>query len=332
MDGNSSLYDRLIGKSRPVWVSILIAAPLFLIAYITGVTQTGLPEFFTEGVWRGLFLPPTIFLYTLILSPILTQMERKLDREFRPLLAIDDVRYQELVAETAYIPIRKEIAVFAMGAVAGMIIGVLDPELTLTWYSIIPIIMTSFVFGLLAWVLYVTAAVGKPIKAFLDQPLRINLFDITPFEAIGKRSLIEALAFLGGVVLSLIFVLSQSNILLGASFWLVYIPLTLAPLAIFFFNMNPTHQVLAAEKEKQLSVVRAGLNTHSKQLLKTADGVADPSEAIALVSGLINYEQRLAATRTWPYNTGMLRTLFLSIVIPGIITGLLRIFLESLFR
>jgi hypothetical protein len=109
MDGNYSLYDRLIGQSRPVWVSILIAAPLFLIAYITGVTQTGLPEFFTEGVWRGLFLPPTIFLYILIVSPILTQMERKLDREFRPLLAIDDVRYQELVAETAYIPIRKEM-------------------------------------------------------------------------------------------------------------------------------------------------------------------------------------------------------------------------------
>jgi hypothetical protein len=152
-----------------------------------------------------------------------------------------------------------------------MLIGVIDPELTLTWYSIFPIIMTSFVFGLLAWVLYVTAAVGKLIKAFLDQPLRINLFDITPFEAIGKRSLIEALAFLGGVVLSLIFVLSQSNILLGASFWLVYIPLTLAPLAIFFFNMNPTHQVLAAEKEKQLVVVRARLNAHSKQLMKTAD-------------------------------------------------------------
>jgi hypothetical protein len=329
MDGNYSLYDRLIGQSRPVWISILIAAPLFLIAYIIGVTQTSLPEFFTEGVWRGLFLPPTIFLYILIVSPILTQMERKLDREFRPLLAIDDIRYQELVAEAAYIPVRKEIAAFAFGAIAGILIGVSDPDLTATWYSIFPIIMTSFVFGLLAWVLYVTAAVGKLIKAFLDQPLKINLFDITPFEAIGKRSLIEALAFLGGVVLSLIFVLSQSNILLGASFWLAYIPLTLAPLAIFFFNMNPTHQVLAAEKEKQLVVVRARLNALSKQLMKTGDHAEDPSEAVAL-SGLINFEQRLAATRTWPYNTGMLRTLFLSIIIPGIITALLRIFLESL--
>jgi hypothetical protein len=332
MEGNYSLYDRLIGHSRPIWVSILIAAPLFIIAFITGVTQTGLPEFFTDGVWRGLFLPPTIFLYILIVSPILTRMERKLDREFRPLLAIDEVRYQELVAETAHIPIRKEITAFTVGAVAGMLIGVIDPELTLTWYSIFPIIMTSFVFGLLAWVLYVTASVGKLIKAFLDQPLRINLFDITPFEAIGKRSLIEALAFLGGVVLSLIFVLSQSNILLGASFWLVYIPLTLAPLAIFFFNMNPTHQVLAAEKEKQLVVVRARLNAHSRELMKTADPAADPYETVPLLNGLINFEQRLAATRTWPYNTGMLRTLFLSIVIPGIITGLLRIFLESLFR
>jgi hypothetical protein len=37
-----------------------------------------------------------------------------------------------------------------------------------------------------------------------------------------------------------------------------------------------------------------------------------------VANALLAYEQRLADARTWPYNTAMLRTLFLSVLVPGI--------------
>lgn len=37
----------------------------------------------------------------------------------------------------------------------------------------------------------------------------------------------------------------------------------------------------------------------------------------AEISALAVYEQRLQATRTWPYDTAMLRTLFFSLIIPA---------------
>jgi hypothetical protein len=60
-------------------------------------------------------------------------------------------------------------------------------------------------------------------------------------------------------------------------FWLIYVPIALVPIAIFFFSMLPTHNVLTNAKASDLKVVR-----------------------------------------TWPYNTTMLRTLFVSVMIPTV--------------
>jgi hypothetical protein len=42
----------------------------------------------------------------------------------------------------------------------------------------------------------------------------------------------------------------------------------------------------------------------------------DPGQVAAEFNALAAYEQRLAGTRTWPYNTSMLRTLFVSFLVP----------------
>ena len=51
---------------------------------------------------------------------------------------------------------------------------------------------------------------------------------------------------------------------------------------------------------------------------------------VAEANLLMAYEQRLREARTWPYNTAMLRTLFLSVLVP-IATILLQMIIKRLF-
>lgn len=46
---------------------------------------------------------------------------------------------------------------------------------------------------------------------------------------------------------------------------------------------------------------------------------------------LVAYESRLRSARTWPYDTAMLRTLFLSVVVPGGAAGA-RVLSQLLFQ
>ena len=105
-------------------------------------------------------------------------------------------------------------------------------------------------YGLLAWTVYVALASSRVTGALLRQPLLIDPLDISPFEAVGRQSLLLALVFVGGIALSLLISVTNFEFLYEPGFWLVNIPLMLVPIAIFFLNMQPTHKVLAEAKAK----------------------------------------------------------------------------------
>ena len=63
-------------------------------------------------------------------------------------------------------------------------------------------------YGLLAWTIYATLASTRLTNALLSQPLQIDPFDLSPFEPIGRQSLLNALVFVGGISLSLILISS----------------------------------------------------------------------------------------------------------------------------
>ena len=50
--------------------------------------------------------------------------------------------------------------------------------------------------------------------------------------------------------------------------------------------------------------------------MQHVDRQAEAGTIASQINALTAYEQRLKATPTWPYNTGMLRTLFFSILMP----------------
>jgi hypothetical protein len=157
--------------------------------------------------------------------------------------------------------------------------------------------------------------------------MKVDPFDTKPFEPIGKQSLRIALVFIGGITISLVFIGTDFSNFFIPLFWLIYIPLALVPLILFFLNMLPTHRVLANAKARELDSVRNHLNVSFRALHHRLNNNIDTEIIPAEINALAEYEKHLQETRTWPYNTAMLRTLFFSILIPvGTLIG--RIIIE----
>jgi hypothetical protein len=140
-------------------------------------------------------------------------------------------------------------------------------------------------------------------------------FDLTPFEPVGRQGLILALIFVGAITLSLLFIYTRTIF----SEWpgiIVYSILVLATVLIFFIVMWPAHRILKRVKEQKLvSVQRSIGQTIVKLETLTAKG-ADIQPLATEVQLWLTLEQRLKKTRTWPYDTEMLRTLFISVLAP----------------
>jgi hypothetical protein len=170
-------------------------------------------------------------------------------------------------------------------------------------------------YGILVWIIYGSFVSTRLNAAIHRQQLKIDIFDITPFEAFGRHSLILALAFVGGMTLSLLCTF-QVQSLYRIEFWVVYVSLALVTLLIFFLSMRPTHQVLSKEKNRELKAVQERILRASRDLMRRIDQKQDTSITAFEINALVTYEERLQATQTWPYNTPMLRTLFVSVLVP----------------
>jgi len=138
-----------------------------------------------------------------------------------------------------------------------------------------------------------------------------------------------AIAFIGGITISLMFIGIDLLNINQTALWLVYIPLAIVPVVLFFLNMLPTHRVLANAKNHELAVIRNQLHTSCRHLIKITEDDELETNLADNICALSIYEKQLNETPTWPYNTGMLRTLFFSVLIPvGTLLG--RILIETL--
>lgn len=313
-----SLFDRLLGRQRLSWITVvlsllLILAPLGL-AYMDGVFD----ELMTQGAWRHLLLPPAVIIYILAVAPAMARMEAGVVAAFRPLVQMDDEAFERLVAEATRISPRGEVIAFAVGAAFGLWTGSswgLWAEAV--WLGLYVPLSVALMFGLLGWVVYGAMAGTRLIAELHRQPLCFDIFDTEPFEPIGRQSLVIALVFVGGIVLATLFGFNRESIFDWQN-WLIIGFLMGVPILIFFLNMRDTHRVLAAEKERELDLVEHQIRQACRTLMRRVEAEEDTGTLAADIDALVVYEGRLEVTRTWPYNTRMLRTLFVSVIIPGI--------------
>jgi hypothetical protein len=331
MDLPQPLFDRTIGRPRPWWVtlaiSLLLLALPFAVVYKDGVWAL----VSSRGLWRTLLAPPIIIIYTLVIAPFLERMGAEVTVALRPLTPIDDEHFQRLVKKYAYISPRDELLAIAFGLALGLWLGWIGGfSAQQLWLRAYWVLASGFMWGILVWVIYLSLVSTRLPTALHRELVKVDIFDLAPFEPIGRQSLLLALVFVGGVTISLLFSLQPSN-LHSPVYWLIYLLLGLVPVVVFFLNMRPTHQVLSTEKTHQLKAVRDQLSRTASSLMQRLEDHQDVGALPAEVNALIAFEGRLKETRTWPYNTGTLRTLFFSVLIP-LVTVLARLAVEVLFQ
>jgi hypothetical protein len=225
---------------------------------------------------------------------------------------------------------RFELAALGLGAIFGFIVnGPWTIEGDYPFLRIYIPAMSALMFGALSWIAFISIASTKLQTALHQQPMEIDIFNIQPFEPIGRHSLIMSLAFIGGCIVSFILVNPISHELSAINL-LVYLALAIVAVLVFFLSMRNTHRILAAIKKSETTMVQRKISS----IFHSVAAASEPEAKITDVSTELNiwlrYEERLKVARTWPYNTAMLRTLFLSVLLPAI-ASLAQRLLSSLF-
>jgi len=321
-----SLPGRLVGQPKSPWITagiglVLVLAPLGA-AQLSGV----LAELIRNGNVRQVLLPSAIILYILIVSPIMDRMQDGVLRAFRPLVLLDDEEFVRLVAEASRISPIGEAAAFGLGAALGLWLGLSAfTDEGLLWLKLCLYALFSLMVGMLAWTIYGAIAGTRLTTELQRQPLQIDIFDIKPFEPIGRLSLAMSLVILGGVVLAMLLGLSPGTLSDWRN-WLMYVVLALVSVLLFFLSMRDTHRVLVAAKKREFDAVQGHILRSCRMLLERLDAGGQAGSLSAEINALVAYEKRVEATGTWPYNTAMLRTLFVSVIIPAGAAGLRAVF------
>ncbi len=314
----SSLFTRLLLRPRIGW-TVAGCGLLFLLLIAAVAADVGIgPD--SPGVrWRPLLVPAAIVTYIAAISRVIAGADATAMRALRPLTPLDDTAFARLVEQIARMPVAAELAVFAAGAVVGVVMSrTWNLPATARWLSIYVTAILALMFGLLAWTIYASVHATRVTAALHRQPLRVDLFDLRPFESIGRQSLMLALVFVGGLALSFLLGLDARNLRAWQT-WVTNAPLAAVPILVFFLNMWPTHRLLEATRRRELAAVGPLVQHALTQAQQAVAAGRSPGAASPDLAALLAYQARVQAAPTWPYSTVMLRTVVVSGLLPLVV-------------
>lgn len=300
-----------------------IAAVSVVVSLVVIRLTSGLDSMWTPDVRAyRVFFPWLVAVYLLVVAHFLERTRGRVAQSLRPLLQIDDETFDATVSSACRSNPLAEILAAAVGVVFLIsVVGLPGRSLEYGWLGIYYYAGILVVFAAMGWSVYAVVVISRLTNRLLRQPIEIDVFDVTPFEPIGMQSLYLSLAFIGVIVLSLPSspypLTSWQNIFMGSA-------LVLVSVLIFFLNMAGTHRLLASAKKLELAAVDHKISRQYRQLLEHEQDRHDMQPAAAELIGWVAAKQELKLTRTWPYNTEMLRTLVVTVLIP-IVVGLARI-------
>jgi hypothetical protein len=315
---SSSLFDRTVARRRPVWATVLLVFVVYL-PTLAAAASMGLTDILTNPGSRSILTAPTVIAYILVVAqvlPILGGLQPIVVRSLRPVIPVDDQELARIVRRDSAIPRLYEAAAIAAGLFFGVLIIGGVPWPGHGWPAYVVLASSYVMFGLLGWLGLISIAGARMVNHLLRLPLRVDPLDITPFEVIGRQSLAIALAFVGGNTIAILLANYGSAALTNPRFWLVFTPLFLLPVVVFFLNMIPTQRVLSQAKKSELAAVRGELHAAFRVLLQHRQA-GEPTGSLSQdVDALASYEQHLNEASSWPYNPAILRTLIFGVLVP----------------
>jgi hypothetical protein len=307
-----TLFGRVISRPRPLWITAVIGV-LLLSPFVAAFLNGEWAELFRQGHWRVVAPQLTVILCFVIIAPILKRETSSVLQALRPLVVLDDDHFWRMVEETSTVPLGGEILTMGGGLLIGLVVQVRDLLALEGRLDLLQALAGSFMLGLLVWTVYAAMGSARSFYQLHRQPLRVDIFDIGPFAAVGRHSLVVALVFVGGMVLATLLGLGRIDTQAWQS-GLSYFVYALVPIAIFFLSVSGTHHLLAEAKSHELHAVEQTNVALRRTLLARLAASEKGSDLASQINALAAYEQRVRATSSWPYDTTMLCTPFLSVI------------------
>jgi hypothetical protein len=321
----NSLFDRLTFRLNRARVLIPLSLFLILLPMAVAFVDGLLDLFFNAGLWRALLLQPAIILYVLLIAPVMWRAREAVVAGLRPIVQLTDEEFGQLVNDESRVNPRSELIAVSIGALVGWFLKEgIHINLEAPWVQAYVTVFTVLMYAVIAWVIYGAVAGTRLNRALLRQPLEVDIFDISPFEPIGRESVLVSLAFVVGATLAMVFSISGQFVLEFESF-LAYLFFACVAMVVFFLSMRDTHRVLADAKQRELDLAQTRISQAYQALKHEAQG-GEAIQTIAIeMDAWIACKGRVSKARTWPYNTEILRNLLISTLMPVGVAALRRL-------
>ncbi len=255
----NSMFEKMAVSvwGLPIWVRTALCILFVGLPFAIALLEGSLTELLQSGQWRRVLVAPVIIIYTIGITPPLFRLRREVVIGFRSISQLDDEAFDRLVDHSSEISARNEWMAIGVGVVIG---AILSPSVRLVTQPTVLRLFVAFsilaMYGTLAWIIFGSLADARRMATLNHHPLDIDIFDLTPFEPIGRQSLAISLAFVGGTTISLLLLFSREDFLTWQNL-VLYSILIVVIVLLFFVNMWGTHRVLSQTKQNALANARS---------------------------------------------------------------------------
>ncbi len=314
-----TLPELLVKKTRLPWSAVTgILAFLLLMILVLAALADGMPiKQLGWSFWRVGLQGPTILIYILCIYPILNRVGNKAFESILPLLAMDKNELKQLISEYSSPRRSRELLSLLLGA--GFIVLLSQPWNTdfqfFEGYAYaIEILMFSLIALLIYYALHNTRYLTR-----INQNLKLDIFDIEALTPIARWSLSMSLAFIGGILISIVF--QNIDSLIQWQIIMIYAILVGTTVVVFFMSMWSTHTTIVKIKKSELTIVRQKLTAACRKLKQNTSGNQEENNATLHyeVAAWGLYERQIREVKEWPLDAGIMGRLVLSIVSPGVV-------------
>ncbi|UCB42309.1 MAG: hypothetical protein JSV77_07530 [Dehalococcoidales bacterium] len=301
------------------WVTVVIAVVMLLVLVLVAYLDGTFGELSELSFWRNFLDGPVLTIYILVAYHFVWRLWWCSVQALQSLLPIDEGDSNRVEVDVRVPNRRWEWVALLIGAVFWL--SLWQPwgeswRADLIWLSVYDMVTQMMLFGLLSLLIYSSFAGNQYLNRLSRQHLNLDIFDTGMLTPVARSSLGFALAFIGGISLSLAFQ-TQEDLLMwnNITVWVLLVCFTVL---VFFLSMWSTHSAMAKTKRRELDIVQKHLKAASREMMEQAadGGLKRTEELSSTVTAWVNYERRIKEAPEWPFTAGIIRRLAASTLAP----------------
>lgn len=301
------------------WTIAAVAGVLILLLLLMASLDGALSTLFDWSELRYIPFFIVMIAYFLVVYPYMMRSREKAVLAFKPLLSLEDTAFNEVAANIAKPNRRREwIAIFL--GVAFFLGALVQPwnmdwESGFLWLTVYFIFTVTIVYGLMSWFIYDTLTGIVRVSRLSRKDLKLDILDAETLVPVARWSLVMSLVFVG---LFLMGVIGMWEIILEWQTITGFVITIGITLLIFFLSMWTAHGAMNEAKNRKLAEIHRHIKRLSGEVDERMVGnqFSTTEKLSSTMSILVNYQKIVKDAPSWPFNAGVIRRLFASILAP----------------